>query len=110
MKMIAVWAVLYLLFCASGFWAVVKFFRMPNWDNYSKKFGDGLDLSWCELVAFGVVSLIPIANVSMNAFWFWVLRQQIKRRPLINWPKTRLPKFKLPKCPVALRGIKVKNT
>lgn len=96
----------YLLFCLSGFVAVVKFFTMPHWNSYAKEYYDGLDVSWCDLFWIALLSLIPLANVSMNAFWLWILRQQFKRRPLIKWPKFTLPKCKLPKCPIAIRGKK----
>ena len=94
--------VAYLLFSASGFLALVKYFTMPQYDDDD----DGLDVSWCEVFAFAIVSLIPMMNVAANSFWLWVLRQQIKRRPLIRWPKFNLPKISFPKCPIAVRGRK----
>lgn len=99
--------VAYLLFSASGFWAILKFFTMPHWDDYQKAYTDGFDVSWCEIFLLAIGSLVPLFNVSMNSFWLWVLRQQIKRRPLINWPLITMPKCKLPKCPIAVRGQKV---
>ena len=88
----------YLLFCASGCLAVVKLFTMPRWNSFLKKYDDGLNVSWCELLVIMVLALIPIANVSMNCFWLWVLRRQI-------WPH-----FKLPKCPIAIHGGKANDT
>lgn len=95
----------YLLFCASGLLAVVKYFTMPYWSDYSKAYDkDGIDISWCELTVMAIFSLIPIFNLAANLFWLCVLRQQIKRRPLIKWPHFKAPKYRLPKCSVAVRG------
>src|ERR1700688_3568250 len=111
--MILLFVILYLSFCFTGWLAVVKYFVTPHTEkNY---FGpgyhleSGLDLSWCECFAMAVIALLPVANISMNLFWFWVWRQYIKRRPLINWPRFRFPKYKLPKCHVAIRAKSVRN-
>ena len=95
-------SVAYLLFSASGVWAVVKYFTMPHWNPCYE--AEGLDVSWCLLVVMVIVSLIPPVNVSMNCFWLLVIRQQIKRRPLIKWSRFTLPKINLPKCPIAVSG------
>lgn len=96
-NMIWFWGGAYLLFCASGFLAVVKYFIMPHWCAYRKAYEDGLDMTWCDIVLVAVFSLIPMFNLSANLFWLWVLRQRIKRRPLIKWPLKGL---------VAIRGKK----
>ena len=80
--------VAYLLFSASALVATVKYFTMPYWNE------KGLDVSWCLLLSMVVLALVPIANVSMNLFWFAVLSRLIKRR---KWPK----------CPVAIHGKKI---
>lgn len=109
---IAFFIVSYLAFSASGWLAVVKFFTYPHTEKSwpagnSYRVVPGLDLSWCECVVFAAISLLPFVNISMNLFWLWVLRQKIKRRPLVNWPRFVFQKGKLPKCPVAIQGRKL---
>lgn len=95
---------LYLLWSASGFFAILLFFIKPHREYYWGEVHqtDGLDVSWCELTGMAIASLIPIVNFSMNLFWFWHLRQRINRWPLVRWPKVKFPK--LPKCGVAVKG------
>jgi hypothetical protein len=111
--MILLLIVAYLLFGFSGWLAVVKFFTHPHFEqnltNKSYRQVSGHDLSWCECIAFAIIALIPVSNISMNTFWFWVWRQHIKRRPLIKWPRFKFPKCKLPKCPVAIRKVQVQS-
>jgi hypothetical protein len=96
----------YLLFSFSGFVAVVKFFTNPHVKELCGVYRTeaGLDLSWCEVILIAVISLLPVLQISGNLFWFWVFRQHIKRRPLINWPCIKFPRWNLPKCPIAIRG------
>lgn len=88
--------VAYLLFSASALVATVKYFTMPYWSNIFNRYEKGLDVSWCLLLSLVVLALVPIANISMNLFWFAVLSRLIKRR-LSKWPK----------CPVAIHGKKI---
>lgn len=81
--------VAYLLFSASALVATVKYFTMPRWSDIFNRYEKGLDVSWCLLLSMVVLALVPIANISMNLFWF-----AIKRR---KWPK----------CPVAIHGKKI---
>jgi hypothetical protein len=97
--MIAVLIIAYLVFAFTGWMAVMKLFTEPDYDE-----SEGLDFSWCECIAFAICSLIPIVNISMNAFWFSLLRRKIKRRPLINCPRISFPKIHWPKCSVAIRA------
>lgn len=103
----------YLAFAFTGWLAVVKFYTNPHtekhWSGRGYHRESGFDLSWCACIWIAVFALMPVANISMNAFWLWVLRQQIKRRPLIKWSKFKLPKCKLPKCPIAIRAVKIKG-
>lgn len=97
----------YLAFCFTGWLATIKLFTDTR-KRYSVLRGvwiqEGVDLSWCEVIAMALFSLVPIVNISMNILWLDALRQKINRWPLINWPKISLPQFKLPKCPIAIHG------
>lgn len=103
----------YLLFSFSGWLATVKFFTLGDWDEdwrvrgaYRKE--PGFDLSWCEVFWFAVVALVPVVNVGMNSFWFWVLYQQYRDRHegrhLFELSEVKLPKCNLPQCPVAIKA------
>jgi hypothetical protein len=96
----------YLAFSFSGWLALVKFCTYPHVEKWKSGYRSmpGFDLSWCACTWIAVACLTPIVNISANLYWLWVLRQKIKRRPLIKWPKIRFPKCHLPKCPIAIRA------
>jgi hypothetical protein len=96
--MIAVLIIAYLVFAFTGWMAVMKYFTEPDYDEIS-----GIDVSWCDCILFAIFSLTPF-NISMNIFWFSLLRRKIKRRPLINCPRISFPKIHWPKCSVAIRA------
>lgn len=95
----------YLLFSFSGWLAVVKFFTLPHWErNYfgtGYKQSPGFDLSWCGAIAFGALSLIPLAGAAMNSYWAWVLYQQYRNR------HEGKHVFRARKCPVAIKAKKI---
>lgn len=56
----------YLIFSATGFWAVILFFTVPDTD------GRCGDVTLWEAVLFGVVALIPVAGtIAGNLFWLF---------------------------------------
>lgn len=95
---------LYLLWSASGFFAVLLFFIKPHRDYYCGQIHrtEGVDVTWCMLTMMALMALVPIFNFSMNLYWLWHLRQKIDRCPLIQWPKIKWPKW--PKCGIAVKA------
>ena len=105
--------VFWFLFSCSGTLACVKLFTIGHYKKHWKtgeyiKEG-GFDISLCTLSILFALSFFPPYAVLGNLFWLWVLRQQIKRRPLIKWPKWNFPiesKIKWPECPIVFKGEK----
>lgn len=71
---------LYLTLTFSGVWAVVEFFRQPDYDK-----NEGVDVSLGELLMFTFLAAIPFAGtVSTNLFWLrFVWRKIHKDGPIV---------------------------
>lgn len=61
--------VLYLAWCLSGFWAVMRFFTEPS--MFDGAWVDGIDVTIA--IFFGIAALLPPFSVAANLFWFTVL-------------------------------------